>query len=86
MALTRPLLRGSTTLEAALDEEENMLLNLAYPEKRMDFFVWLTIHRKDTEDNRVLSFGLDYVGDMPARRSERMDTRKFQRLHTSPCR
>jgi hypothetical protein len=46
-AASLPLLRGSTTLEAALGREENMLLNLAYPEQRLDFFVWLNTHRRD---------------------------------------
>jgi hypothetical protein len=31
-ALTLPLLRGTTILEAALKQEENILFDLAYPE------------------------------------------------------
>lgn len=49
-ALALPLLRGTTTLEVALKREEDMLYDLAYPEQRVDFFVWLKLHRKDIED------------------------------------
>jgi hypothetical protein len=57
-APTLPLLRGTTTLEAALEQEENMLVNLAYPEQRVDFFVWLKMHRKDIEDTVSHYLGL----------------------------
>jgi hypothetical protein len=57
-AVTLPLLRGTTTLEAALEEEENMLLSLAYPEQRLDFFVWLNTHRQDIEDTVSYHLGL----------------------------
>ena len=33
-----PLLRGNTTLESALEQEEDVLLDLDYPEQRIDFF------------------------------------------------
>ncbi|KAJ8059607.1 hypothetical protein OCU04_011262 [Sclerotinia nivalis] len=56
--LTLPLLRGTTTLEAALEQEENMLLGLAYPELRLDFFVWLSTHRADIEDTVSYHLGL----------------------------
>ena len=56
--LTLPLLRGTTTLEAALKQEENMLFDLAYPEQRLDFFVWLKTHRKDIEDTVSYHLGL----------------------------
>ena len=57
-ALALPLLRGSTTLEAALEQEENMLLELALPELRLDFFVWLNSHRTDIEDTVSYHLGL----------------------------
>ncbi|KAF4620088.1 hypothetical protein G7Y89_g14735 [Cudoniella acicularis] len=44
---TFPLIRGKTTLADALEQEENMLLDLAYPEQRIDFFVSLYSRRKD---------------------------------------
>lgn len=66
-ALTLPLLQGKTTLAEALEEEENMLLRLAYPSQRIDFFVWILQHRKDFEaiisyhlclaDNETCRFG-----------------------------
>jgi hypothetical protein len=57
-APTLPLLRGTTTLEAALEQEENMLLDLAYPEQRLDFFVWLNTHRADIEGTVSYHLGL----------------------------
>jgi hypothetical protein len=57
-APTLPLLRGSTTLEAALEQEENMLLNLAYPGQQLAFFVWLYSHRGDVEDTVSYHLGL----------------------------
>ena len=47
---TLPLLRGATTLEAALEQEENVLLELGYPKQRLDFFVWLNSHCRDIEN------------------------------------
>jgi hypothetical protein len=38
---TLPLLRGNTNLESALEQEEDVLLELDYPEQRIDFFVLL---------------------------------------------
>lgn len=46
-AVTLPLLRGTTTLEEALEQEEDMLLDLDYPEQRVDFFVKLYGSRAD---------------------------------------
>ncbi|KAK2865300.1 hypothetical protein FQN49_003716 [Arthroderma sp. PD_2] len=53
---TLPLLRGTITLEAALEEEDNVLLDLSYPEKRIDFFVWFYSRSKEIED--LVSFHL----------------------------
>jgi len=55
---TLPLLRGTTTLETALEQEENMLLDLAYPKQRLDFFVWLYSHRREIEDTVSYHLGL----------------------------
>ncbi len=57
-ALTLPLLRGTTTLEAALQQEENMLVSLTYPEQRIDFFVWLKLHSRDIEETVSHHLGL----------------------------
>ena len=48
-ALTLPLLGGKTTLAEALEEEENMIIRLAYPSQRFEFFLWILTHRKDFE-------------------------------------
>lgn len=45
--VTLPLIRGNTTLEAALEEEEDMLLELDYPEQRVDFFLSIYTNRED---------------------------------------
>ncbi|KGO69187.1 hypothetical protein PITC_096000 [Penicillium italicum] len=46
---TLPLLRGNTTLESALEQEEDVLLDLDYPEQRIDFFVSLYSNRDDIQ-------------------------------------
>lgn len=46
-ALTLPFLRGSITLDEALEQEEDMLLDVSYPDSRMEFFVFLYSHRND---------------------------------------
>lgn len=51
---TLPLLRGSTTLELALEQEEDILLELGFPEQRIDFFVSLYSNRDDNEN-------IDYI-------------------------
>ncbi|KAJ5478970.1 hypothetical protein N7530_004479 [Penicillium desertorum] len=53
---TLPLLRGNTTLESALEQEEDILLELDYPEQRIDFFVLLYSNRGDIE--RIASYHL----------------------------
>ncbi len=44
---TLPLLYGKMTLAEALDEEDNMLLPLAYSSQREDFLFWIYEHRED---------------------------------------
>jgi hypothetical protein len=46
---TLPLLRGSTTLAGALEEEENMLIRLGYPQLRFDLYAWVYTNRVDFE-------------------------------------
>lgn len=41
------LIKGSVTLEAALEEEEDMLLELDYPDQRVDFFLSIYLNRED---------------------------------------
>ncbi|KAK0101945.1 hypothetical protein ONS95_001246 [Cadophora gregata] len=50
MPKTLPLLHGEMTVESALDDDDNMLQALAYPQKRFDFFVYLWKHRSEIED------------------------------------
>lgn len=56
---TLPLLRGNTTLESALEQEEDVLLDLDYPEQRVDFFVLLYSNRNDIERIASYHLGLD---------------------------
>ncbi|KAI1908239.1 hypothetical protein LOZ65_006669 [Ophidiomyces ophidiicola] len=44
MLKSLPLLRGSINLQAALEHDDNILQELAYPEQRIDFFTHLHIH------------------------------------------
>lgn len=45
--LSLPLLRGSITLDEALEEEDDVRLGLSYPDSRVEFFVFLYSHRND---------------------------------------
>ena len=55
---TLPLLRGTTTLESALEQEEDVLLDLGYPEQRIDFFVSLYSNRTRIQDIASYHLGL----------------------------
>lgn len=44
-----PLLTSRITLSEALDEEDNVLQKLSYPEKRLDFRSYLHAHANDIE-------------------------------------
>jgi hypothetical protein len=48
-AFTLPLLQGKITLAEALEEEENLLIRLTYPNQRFEFFVSILEHREDFE-------------------------------------
>lgn len=49
MPETLPLLHGEITLESALDDDDNMLQALAYPQKRFEYFVYLWKQRSEIE-------------------------------------
>lgn len=49
MPPTLPLLKGSITLSEALEEEDDILQKLSYPEKRLDFCAYLHTHSKEIE-------------------------------------
>lgn len=53
MATTLPLLRGSISLEDALAEDEDVIQQLSYPEKRLDF--WLYLHRCRSQIEDIVS-------------------------------
>ncbi|KAG0153896.1 hypothetical protein PDIDSM_1275 [Penicillium digitatum] len=55
---TLPLLRGNTTLESALEQEDDILLELGFPEQRIDFFVSLYSKRDDIENVASYHLGL----------------------------
>jgi hypothetical protein len=58
-ALSLPLLRGSITLEEALQQEEDMLLETSYPDSRIEFFVFLYGHRNEIAELVSGHLGLD---------------------------
>lgn len=45
--MTVPLIRGTTTLESALEQEEDMLLELDYPDQRFDLYLKIESNRED---------------------------------------
>lgn len=57
-ALSLPLLRGSITLEA-LQQEDDMLLDVSSPDSRIEFFVFLYGHRSDIAELVSGHLGLD---------------------------
>ena len=56
MSKTLPLLHGNITLESALDDDDNMLQALTYPQERFEYFVYLWTHRIEIES--IVSFHL----------------------------
>ena len=50
MAKSLPLLKGSITLSKALAEDEDVIQDLSYPEKRLDFWFCLHSCRSQIED------------------------------------
>lgn len=59
---TLPLLTGAITLETAF-EEENLVLDLSYRQKRLGFFVRISRHRKEIEDAVSNHLGLGWSED-----------------------
>lgn len=53
MEPTLPLLKGSISLQDALDEDEDVIQNLSYPEKRAVF--WLYLDRRRSQISQVVS-------------------------------
>ncbi|RDL34710.1 Uncharacterized protein BP5553_07838 [Venustampulla echinocandica] len=57
-----PLLKKTITLDEALSQDENILQQLSYPEKRLDFFYYLFQHRAGIE--AIVSFHLGVSKDV----------------------
>jgi hypothetical protein len=57
-----PLLKKTITLEEALDKDEDILHELSYPEKRLDFFYYLFQRRREIE--AIVSFHLGVRKDV----------------------
>jgi hypothetical protein len=51
-----PLLHGDITLSAALEDDDNMLQRIAYPEQRTQFYTYLYAHRSQIES--IVSYHL----------------------------
>lgn len=61
MLRSLPLLKRTITLDEALSEDNNILQELSYPEKRLDFFYYLFQHRPEIE--AIVSFHLGVTKD-----------------------
>lgn len=62
MLRSLPLLKKAITLDEALSEDDDILQELSYPEKRLDFFYYLFQHR--TEIEAIVSFHLGISKDV----------------------
>lgn len=63
-----PLLRCRITLESALDDDENLLQKIAYPEQRLEFSIYLYTHRSEIE--AVVSYHRGFSGAEGCRMGE----------------
>lgn len=61
MPTSLPLLKGNITLQEALGEDDDILHQLSYPEKRLDFFYHLFKHRSEIKS--IVSFHLGVPRD-----------------------
>jgi hypothetical protein len=59
MSKMLPLLQGEITLESALDDDDNVLQAIAYPQKRFEFYVYLLKHRSEIETIVSYHLGLN---------------------------
>lgn len=57
-AAVLPLLRGNTTFQSAVEQEEDILIELDYPEQRIDFFLSLYSNREDIANVAAYHLGL----------------------------
>jgi predicted protein tyrosine phosphatase len=54
-----PLLKGPVHLEDALDEDDNILAQLRYPQHKKEFFDYLMAHNADIENLVRCHLGID---------------------------
>ncbi|KAJ5641006.1 hypothetical protein N7528_000631 [Penicillium herquei] len=74
---TLPLLRRKITLESALEEEDDVLLELGYPEQRVGFFLSLWSDRDGIEEIASYDLGLNpsqtcQIGSKPGNVDEKL--------------
>ncbi len=56
MSNTLPLLNGRITLDRALNDDDNILAQIGYPQRRQEFFSYLSAHKAEIE--AIVSFHL----------------------------
>ena len=56
MSNVLPLLKGTITLDEALDEDDNMLVEIEYPQQKYKFYSYLSAHKAEIE--AIVSFHL----------------------------
>jgi hypothetical protein len=49
MSRVLPLLHGEISLSTALDDDDNVVQELSYPERRLEFYIYLCQHRTSIE-------------------------------------
>ncbi len=57
-----PLLRGAITLKSALEDDDDILQRITYPERRLDFFTYLYTRRSEIE--AIVSYHLGFEAEM----------------------
>lgn len=58
MLKSLPLVNGTITLSEALENDDDILLELSYPEKRLDFFCYLYERREEIEAVAAFHLGI----------------------------
>ena len=58
MPKSLPLVNGKITLSQALDNDDEILLELSYPKQRLDFFCYLYERQKEIEAVTAFHLGI----------------------------
>ena len=58
MSKSLPLLRGNITLRSAIEDDDNILQELSYPDQRIEFFTYLYTRRQKIE--AIVSYHLGF--------------------------